>query len=275
MLYLIATPIGNLSDITFRAIETLQSSDYILCEDTRHSGILLHHYNIVKPLKSYHKFNEAFRADGIISDLQEGKKIALISDAGTPGICDPGADLVQLCVERGLPVTVIPGPCALIQAIASSGFCTKRFQFIGFLPRKESEIKKELASIFAYPGTSICYESPHRILSVLELIHSMQESCQLAIARELTKKFEEIVRGSAATLINHWKERVVKGEIVLVISPCRTEALDDWSSWSIEEHVDWTEKTYGVSRMEAIKLVAGLRGVPKRAIYQQIHIIND
>lgn len=271
MLYLVATPIGNLADITLRALEILKSCDYILCEDTRHSLILLQHYQIRKPLKSYHKFNEAALAESILHDLEAGKHICLISDAGTPGISDPGADLVKLCTERDLAVTAIPGPCAAIQALSCSGLPTERFQFWGFLPRKENELKRELQAILAYPGTTICYESPHRLLKVLEYIQSMQPERLLVVGRELTKKFEEMVRGSPTTLIEHWQHTPLKGEIVLLISPASAENTQDWTDWTPEEHVLWMQETYDISRKEAIKLVAELRGVPKRQIYQQFH----
>lgn len=272
MLFLVATPIGNLEDITFRAIETLKSCDYILCEDTRHSLILLNHYQIHKPLKSYHKFNETFRAESILEDLESGKKICLISDAGTPGISDPGAALVKLCIERNLPVTLIPGPCAAIQAIACSGFSTERFQFLGFLPKKENELRRELQSILSYPGTSICYESPHRLIKVLEVILTLQPNRELAVARELTKKYEEIIRGFPQALIEYWSDKTVKGEIVLVISPDSGREQINWSSMTPEEHVQWVQSTYALDRKEAIKLVAQLRGVPKREIYQLVNL---
>lgn len=270
MLYLIATPIGNLADITLRALDTLRSCDYILCEDTRHSHILLRHYNIQKPLKSYHKFNETFRAESILQDLESGKHICLISDAGTPGISDPGADLVKLCIERNIPMTAIPGPCAAIQALSCSGLPTDRFQFWGFLARKEGALKRELQSILTYPGTTICYESPHRLLNVLKLIQVLQPQRLLVAARELTKKFEEIVRGSATALIEHWQQTPLKGEIVLLISPTPAEQHPDWEEWTPEEHVQWIEKAYALSRKEAIKLAADLRGVPKRHLYQEL-----
>lgn len=269
MLYLVATPIGNLADITLRALEVLKTCDYILCEDTRHSLILLQHYQIKKPLKSYHKFNEASQAEAILCDLKSGKQICLISDAGTPGISDPGEDLIKLCIEHHLSYTAIPGPCAAIQALSCSGLPTGRFQFWGFLPRKENELKRDLQTIFSYEGTTICYESPHRLFKLLELIHAMQPRRLLVIARELTKKFEEIVRGFAEDLIKHWQDNLLKGEIVLLISPPSQENVQDWSSWTPEEHVQWMQDTYSLSRKEAIKLVADLRGVPKRQIYQK------
>lgn len=271
MLFLVATPIGNLSDISLRAIETLKSCDYILCEDTRHSGILLHHYEIRKPLKSFHKFNEASKAETILDDLRAGKQICLISDAGTPGISDPGADIVKLCIEHGLAVTAIPGPCAAIQALSCSGLPTDRFQFWGFLAKKENDLKKELHAILSYPGSTICYESPHRLLSVLELIQSIESERQLVVARELTKKFEEIIRGTASEILKRWESGAVKGEIVLLFSPAAQAGHQDWSAWTPEEHVQWIQENYSLGLKEAIKLAAELRGVPKRQIYQQIH----
>ena len=270
MLYLVATPIGNLADITLRALEILKACDYILCEDTRHSIILLQHYQIRKPLRSYHKFNEASQAESILQDLTNGKQICLISDAGTPGISDPGGSLVKLCLERQLPFTAIPGPCAAIQALCCSGLPTERFQFYGFLARKEGELKRELQAILSYTGTTICYESPHRLIKVLECIHGMQPKRFLVIARELTKKFEEIVRGSASSLIEHWQHSPLKGEIVLLISPASEQAEKEWMAWTPEEHVKWIEESYSLSRKEAIKLAAELRGVPKRQIYQKL-----
>jgi 16S rRNA (cytidine1402-2'-O)-methyltransferase len=271
MLYLVATPIGNLADITLRALEVLKSCDYILCEDTRHSRILLNYYQIHKPTKSYHKFNEASQAEPILKDLESGKQICLISDAGTPGISDPGAAIVKQCIERRLPITALPGPCAAIQALSCSGLPTERFQFLGFLPRRENVLKRELQKILSYAGTTICYESPHRLLKVLQLIHSIQPQRELVIARELTKKFEEIIRGISALLIENWKG-TLKGEIVLLISPPSEEIGQDWSGWTPEEHVQWMQDTYALNRKEAIKMVADLRGVPKRLLYQQLHM---
>ena len=202
--------------------------------------------------------------------MQSGKKICLISDAGTPGISDPGTDLVKICIEHHIPITAIPGACAAIQALSCSGLPTERFQFWGFLARKENELKRELQAILAFPGTSICYESPQRLVKVLEFIQIMQSERLLVVTRELTKKFEEIVRGTPAALIEHWQHATLKGEVVLLISPTSSEKLTDWTDWSPEEHVEWIQQTYALSRKEAIKLVADLRGVPKRDIYQRL-----
>jgi 16S rRNA (cytidine1402-2'-O)-methyltransferase len=217
MLYLIATPIGNLADFSFRALQTIELCDYLLCEDTRHSSILLNHYKIKKPLKSYHKFNEKKREEEIIHDLKEGKVIGLISDAGTPCIADPGARLVNVCLKAGLEVTPIPGASAIIVALSASGLETNRFQFLGFLPRKKGQHLKMLTEMLEYSGTSICYESPYRIKATLEVLASLDPEREVVIARELTKKFEEFSRGTASLLNQAWEKRTPKGEFVLLV----------------------------------------------------------
>jgi 16S rRNA (cytidine1402-2'-O)-methyltransferase len=266
MLYLVSTPIGNLSDMTFRAIETLKSCDYILCEDTRHSLILLKHYEIQKPLKSFHKFSEASKENFIIEDLLAGQKIALISDAGTPGISDPGTRLVQTCLDKSIQVIAIPGPCAAITAISCSGLDTDRFQFLGFLPKKSMELERALKEILAYPGTTICYESPNRLIDVLKEIENLSPDRQLVVGRELTKKFEEFQRGTARDLIDYWQSHPLKGEIVLLVSGHHLES-QDWETLSPEEHVKYLQETYKIEKNQAIKMAAEIRGVPKRNIY--------
>jgi 16S rRNA (cytidine1402-2'-O)-methyltransferase len=275
VLYLVATPIGNLSDITLRAIEVLKACDYILCEDTRHSVHLLKHYAIVKPLKSYHKFNEASKLEAIIEDLKEGKTICLISDAGTPAIADPGELIVKHCIEENISVQAIPGPCAAIQAMSCSGFPTAPFQFWGFLKRKENELKKELLAILSYPGTTICYETPHRLIKTLTLLHMLAPDRELVIGRELTKKFEEFIRGTAQQLLHHWQTAPPKGEIVLLIGPPAEEPNMHWEDFTPEEHVQWVEEAYCLRRKEAIKLVAELRDIPKRELYQKVSCQAD
>jgi 16S rRNA (cytidine1402-2'-O)-methyltransferase len=269
MLYLVATPIGHLSDITFRAVETLKNCDYILCEDTRHSSILFAHYEIRKPLKSYHKFNEAKSLQRILDDLILGQHIALISDAGTPGISDPGALLVQSCIHHSIPVMAIPGPCAAIAALSCSGLNTDRFQFIGFLPRKLTELKALFSSLLSYPGTTICYESPERLMKTLDLLHDVAPDRRVVIARELTKKFEEICRGTPKELKIYWETHILKGEIVLLLSG-QTEKVSDWADLSPEEHVNYLEISYHLPRKEAIKLAAEQRAIPKRQLYNEL-----
>lgn len=214
MLSIVATPIGNLKDITFRAVETLKDADYILCEDTRHSRKLLDAYDIKTPLKSFHKFSEAKHEEKVIADLKEGKRVALISDAGTPLISDPGSRLVKRCVAEGLPVTPVPGPCAAITALSASGLDCDRFLFVGFLPKKAGGLKRELEKIMQGDATAIAYESAKRIHKVLKIIEEIDPDYPLVIARELTKKFEEFRRGNASQLLT----QNFKGELVILFT---------------------------------------------------------
>ncbi len=217
MLYLIATPIGNLQDISFRALKAIEACDYLLCEDTRQSLKLLSHYELRKPLKSYHHFNEASREKTIIEDLKRGLTIGLLSDAGTPGISDPGERLVRKCVEEMCEICPIPGACALITALVGSGLPTSRFQFIGFLPLKKGPRGRLLTEALSYPGTTVAYESPHRILSTLELLQAAAPEHHVVVARELTKKFEQFHRGTPQELLEGWKKSPPRGEFVLLI----------------------------------------------------------
>lgn len=271
MLFIVATPIGNLSDITYRAIETLKSCEYILCEDTRHSLALLQHYDIHKPLKSYHKFNEKARQKELIKDLLDGRNIALISDAGTPGISDPGAPLIAACISQNIKVVAIPGACAAITALCCSGLETGRFQFWGFLPKKQGELKRTLHELLAYPGTSICYESPNRLLDVLEVLNAIAPDRHLVVTRELTKKFEEIRRDTPANLIQHWKHSSLKGEIVLLISGETKETVGDWTELTLQQHVEMIQTLYGLTKREAIQTVAKIRGTSKRDVYNSVN----
>ncbi|NGX40111.1 MAG: Ribosomal RNA small subunit methyltransferase I [Chlamydiae bacterium] len=259
MLYLVSTPIGNLADITLRALETLKAADLILCEDTRTSQVLLKRYSIHTPLKSYHKFNEKQLEGEVLSLLKKDKKIALISDAGTPGISDPGGALVKLCQEKNVPVTVIPGPSAPIAALTLSGMEMDRFQFVGFLPKKEGERTKLLLEALHYPGVTIAFESPNRIHKTLSEIASLNPDQEVAIARELTKIYEELVRGRVKDLVEH----PIRGEVVLLIW-----GYAEWDyTLTPEEHVRLLQEKFSLSKQEAIKLAATLRGVSKREIY--------
>lgn len=216
MIYLVATPIGHLGDFSLRAQETLQNVAYILCEDTRVSQVLLSRYGIVKPLKAFHKFNETKLEETVIQDLKQGASLALISDAGTPGISDPGEKLIHRCLQEGIAVQSIPGPTALISALILSGLPTTPFQFVGFLPKKPGEYRRALETILTYPGTTILYESPHRLKTLLAHLPPQRA---LSISRELTKKFEETLRGTAATLLPHFETHPPRGEFVIVIAP--------------------------------------------------------
>lgn len=271
MLYIISTPIGNLSDITYRAIETLKSCDYILCEDTRHSRPLLTHYGIEKPLKSFHKFNEHSAQEKIITDLHAGLSIAIISDAGTPGISDPGMDLVKMCIAENIRITALPGPCAAVTALCLSGLDSSRFQFWGFLARKTGELKRDLREILSYPGTTICYESPHRLIHSLKCLQELAPDRSLAVGRELTKKFEEMRRGVAQDLLHHWETTPLKGEVVLLIAGNTGASETDWIHLTPQEHVELMRTTYRLELSEAIQAVARIRGTSKRDIYNVVH----
>ena len=213
MIYVVATPIGNLKDITFRAVEILKGVDLILAEDTRRTGVLLNHYKIKKKMISYNDFNKEKKTPEVIKLLEEGKEIALVSDAGTPGISDPGFYLVRECVNKGVGVSPVPGACAFVSAIVCSGLATDKFSFFGFLPKKEGK-KKEFFS--KLKGTAVFYESPHRILKTLKVMSLIIPDRQVVIGRELTKKFEEFIRGSAAEVYLKLKDKKIKGEIMVM-----------------------------------------------------------
>lgn len=270
MLFLVATPIGNLSDFSYRAIETLRMCAYILCEDTRISARLLEHYQIQTPLKSFHLFSEAQKEDSIITDLKALKQIALISDAGTPAIADPGERLVKRCIEENIPVSVIPGANAIITALAGSGLLTVPFQFLGFFPRSGQERAKALMQLMEYEGTSIVYESPHRIASLVKTISKIDPRRQLVIARELTKKFEEYIRGGASELAETLPS-TLKGEIVLLID--RKKEENPYLERDPKEHVQFLIDQYGLTKNEAIKTVASLHQSSKQDLYNQF--LND
>jgi 16S rRNA (cytidine1402-2'-O)-methyltransferase len=272
MLYLVATPIGNLSDLSHRAIEVLKDCDYILCEDTRHSLVLLNHWGIQKPLKSFHKFNESSQEESIIQDLKNGQRIALISDAGTPGISDPSHELVQRCQKEKISFTTIPGPCAAIAALTASGFSAERFQFVGFLPKKQEELKAMLLEILDYPGTTICYEAPHRILDTLEVLQPLSTR-KICVARELTKMYEESIFGTAEELLHHFKTNPPLGEMVLLISA--EEKKEEEPSLTDIEEIQTLQKQFNLSQSDAIKIFAQLRNTPKNKLYNFFHNQKD
>jgi 16S rRNA (cytidine1402-2'-O)-methyltransferase len=219
MLYVVSTPIGNLGDITLRALEVLKSVDVIAAEDTRHSGMLLKHFEIKKPLLSYHEHNEAMRTAQLVERLAAGEDVALITDAGTPALSDPGARLIRECIKRGLPFTIIPGPSSILAALVGSGFSTEKFCFRGFLPIKSGQRERELRSAAVdREETIIFFESPYRLTKTLAACIEIMPDRQLCVARELTKKFEEFHRGTAAELLAHYQAHPPKGEIVLMIS---------------------------------------------------------
>ena len=218
MLYVVATPIGNLDDITLRALEALKAADVIAAEDTRHSGNLLRHFEIRKPLVSYHEHNEAMRTAELSERLAAGETVALISDAGMPGISDPGARLIRACIERDLPFTIIPGVSAILTALVGSGFSLEQFCYRGFLPPKSGGRERELRAAAERAETTVFFESPHKINKTLAACVEIMPERSLCVARELTKKFEEFRRGTAAELLAHYEAKPAKGEITFLVS---------------------------------------------------------
>jgi 16S rRNA (cytidine1402-2'-O)-methyltransferase len=219
-LYLVATPIGNLEDITLRALRTLKECDVVAAEDTRRSGQLLKHFEISKPLLSYFQFNEARRSKELIERLRRGEKVALVTDAGSPGISDPGERVVRAALAAGFRVESVPGPSAVIAALTASGLAADEFHFIGFLPHKSGQRRRKLEELKGVPGTLVLYESPYRVEKLLaELLQVFGNERQVVLARELTKKFEEYLRGTADDLIARVQERSLKGEFVVLVSP--------------------------------------------------------
>ena len=218
-LYLVATPIGNLEDITLRALRVLKECDVVAAEDTRHSGQLLKHFGISKPLLSYFQFNEAKRSEEIIERLRRGEKVALVTDAGSPGISDPGERVVKAAIAAGFRVESVPGPSALVAAITASGLPADEFHFIGFLPHKSGQRRNKLESLNAFEGTLVLYESPYRVEKLLGELSEVFPDRQIVLARELTKKFEEYLRGKPAELLALSQKRSLKGEFVVMIGP--------------------------------------------------------
>jgi 16S rRNA (cytidine1402-2'-O)-methyltransferase len=217
-LYLVATPIGNLEDITLRALRVLRECDVVAAEDTRRSGQLLKHFGISKPLLSYFQFNEAKRSEEIIERLQRGEKVALVTDAGSPGISDPGERVVKAALAAGLRVEAVPGACALIAALTASGLPTDEFHFIGFLPHKSGQRRRELERLKSIAGTLVLYESPYRVEKLLLELNELFAGRRVVLARELTKKFEEYLRGTPAELLDVLKQRSLKGEFVVLVA---------------------------------------------------------
>lgn len=271
-LYLCATPIGNLKDITPRVLETLSSVDLIAAEDTRNSIKLLNHFQIKTPMTSYHEYNKVEKAHVLIEKMKEGKNVALITDAGTPAISDPGEVLVRLSQEAGITVTSLPGASACITALTLSGLSTRRFCFEGFLPSDKKEKAEVLELLSEENRTIILYEAPHHLLRTLKELYAVLGERKAVLCRELTKKFETVIRTSLSEAVARYEEEEPRGEYVLVIEgksfeQKRQEKQEDFLSISIEEHMKRYEEA-GMERKEAMKAVAKDRGVGKREIYQ-------
>jgi 16S rRNA (cytidine1402-2'-O)-methyltransferase len=273
-LYLCATPIGNLEDITFRVIRTLQEVDLIAAEDTRNSIKLLNHFEIKTPMTSYHEYNKIEKGRKLVEKLQEGVNIALITDAGTPGISDPGEELVKMCYEAGIEVTSLPGPAACITALTLSGLPTRRFAFEAFLPSDKKERQAVLKELVDETRTIIMYEAPHRLIKTLQELLDHLGNRRITICRELTKKHETAFVTTLEESISYYEANEPKGECVLVLEgrsreELRQEEVAKWEEMSIEEHMEYY-LNQGIQKKEAMKMVAKDRGVSKRDIYQNL-----
>lgn len=272
MLYIVPTPIGNLKDITLRALEVLREADIIAAEDTRQTLKLLNHFEIKKPLISYHKFNEQDKSQDIIALLCEGKNIAVVSDAGTPGVSDPGCVIVKKCIEQNIKFEVLPGATAITTALVYSGLDTTKFVFRGFLPRENRERKPIIEEIKNYVDTLIFYEAPHRLLDTLQFLKENLGNRNIAVCRELTKLYQEIFRGTIAESIEYFITNRPRGEFVLVVEGKRIEEIEQekrsvWENLSIEEHILMYMKQ-DINKKDAIKKVAKDRNLPKNEVYR-------
>lgn len=274
-LYLCATPIGNLEDITYRVLRTLKEVDLIAAEDTRNSIRLLNHFEIKTPMTSYHEYNKIDKAYQLVAKMREGKNIALITDAGTPGISDPGEDIVRICYEEGIPVTSLPGAAACITALTMSGLPTRRFAFEAFLPKDKKEHQAVLEELKTETRTIIIYEAPHHLVRTLQELHdTLGGDRRLTICRELTKRHEEKLQMTLADSLSYYEVNEPRGEYVLIIvgrsrEEMKKEEQAGWEALSLEEHMAHYE-SQGIDRKEAMKRVAKDRGVSKRDIYQAL-----
>lgn len=273
-LYLCATPIGNLEDITFRVLRTLKEVDLIAAEDTRNSIKLLNHFDIHTPMTSYHEYNKIEKGRLLVQKMLSGMEIALITDAGTPGISDPGEELTAMCYEAGIEVTSLPGPAACITALTLSGLSTRRFAFEAFLPMEKKERAAVLEELKEETRTMILYEAPHRLVKTLEELKEALGNRKATLCRELTKKHETAFQSTLEELVEYYQVNEPKGECVLVLQgrdrrEMIKEQQEEWCQMPLEEHMAHYE-SQGISRKEAMKLVAKDRGVGKREIYQQL-----
>ena len=273
-LFLCATPIGNLNDITARVLDSLREVDLIAAEDTRNSIKLLNYFQIKTPMTSYHEYNKFEKAEQIIQWLKSGKNIALITDAGTPAISDPGEVLVARCIEEGLHVTSLPGCCACITALTLSGLSTRRFCFEGFLPTDKKEKKMILGELERETRTIILYEAPHHLKRTLQELYETLGERRITLCRELTKKFETVFSTTLEEALTYYNENEPKGEYVLVLEGLNRQSLildkqEEWSRLSIEEHMQ-VYIDQGIDKKEAMKKVAADRGISKRTVYQNL-----
>ena len=273
-LYLCATPIGNLEDITYRVLRTLKEVDLISAEDTRNSIKLLNHFEIHTPMTSYHEYNKIEKAYQLVDQLRQGKNIALITDAGTPGISDPGEDLVRIALEEGMSVTSLPGAAACITALTMSGQQTRRFAFEAFLPREKKERAKVLEELKDETRTIILYEAPHHLITTLTQLREALGNRSISLCRELTKKYEDVQKTTLDDVLLYYKDNEPRGEYVLVVEgkdrrELEAEAQRAWEQMTIDEHMAIYE-AQDIPRKEAMKLVAKDRGISKREVYQAL-----
>ena len=273
-LYVVATPIGNLEDITFRAVRILKEADLIACEDTRHTAKLLHHYGIDKPTVSYHEHNEAARAEELVAKLEQGMNVAQVSDAGMPGISDPGYRVIKLAIERGVQVVPVPGPSALVAALAASGLPTDSFQFLGFLPARSGERRTLLESLRNAQQTTVVYEAPHRIAETMkDIVELLGAERPVVLARELTKVHEEFIRGSAAEILQRVQKHDLKGEMTLLIGKSERAALPAGRK-DIASRVEEIMREGSVDENTALKVVAKELGVSKSEAYRELQRVR-
>ncbi|HOM02509.1 MAG TPA: 16S rRNA (cytidine(1402)-2'-O)-methyltransferase [Acetivibrio sp.] len=273
-LYLVATPIGNLEDITLRAIRVLKEVDLIAAEDTRQTIKLLNHFDIKKPMVSYYEHNKVVKGNYLVEQLLEGKNIALVSDAGTPGISDPGEDMVKLCIENEIPFTMVPGPVAAVTGLVLSGFLSGRFVFEGFLPMNKRARKERINSLKDEIRTIVFYEAPHKLVYTLKDLYEVLGNRRIALARELTKKFEEVLRCTLKEAIERYESEPPRGEYVLVVEGADEKQLiedkkNEWNLMSISEHYQ-IYIDQGLSKKEAMKKVADDRGISRREVYNAL-----
>lgn len=273
-LYLCATPIGNLEDMTFRCVRILKEVDIIAAEDTRNSIRLLNHFEIKTPMTSYHEYNKIEKGRKLVEKLREGTDIALITDAGTPGISDPGEELVRMCREEGVPVTAVPGAAACVTALTISGLSTRRFAFEAFLPTEKKERQQILEELKQETRTIVLYEAPHRLVKTLRLLLETLGDRQVRVCRELTKKHETVYENTLSGAVSYYEEQEPKGECVLVIAgksreEIRREEQMQWEEMTLEEHME-KYLSEGMDRKEAMKQVAKDRGIGKREVYRAL-----
>jgi 16S rRNA (cytidine1402-2'-O)-methyltransferase len=280
-LYVVSTPIGNLEDISLRALRLLKEADMIACEDTRQTMKLLAHFDIPKRLVSYHEHNEITRAAEIVIELEQGAKVALVSDAGTPAISDPGYRLVHLCLRHGIQVVPVPGASALVAALAASGMPIEEFVFAGFLPSRPTERRKSLRALAGEPRTLALYEAPHRLLDALEDALEILGNRPAVVAREVTKIYEEFLRGHLEDLVEAVRKKAPRGEITLLIGPPdghaqhASDAANPLNAIPLARHVEEIMKARGIDRKAALKQAARARGLTRREAYKQLLITRD